>query len=75
MKADGTGFKAEKRIDRQMPFRRPAAFRLLLKQSLLEFYLDDILIECSSLPASATGRIGLIPAASKDAFKDLRAWR
>ncbi len=75
MNADGTGFKAEKRIDRQMPFRRPAAFRLLLKQSLLEFYLDDILIECFSLPASATGRIGLIPAASKDAFGTLKAWR
>ncbi len=57
---DGTGFKAEKRVDREMSFGKPAAFRLLLKGSLLEFYLDDILIECFSLPGDATGRVGFI---------------
>ncbi|MHC4983439.1 MAG: hypothetical protein ACYTF6_09780 [Planctomycetota bacterium] len=31
-------------------------------QELIEFHLDDILIECYSLPAAATGRIGLIGA-------------
>ncbi len=43
-----------------MTFGRPARFRLLVKHSLIEFYLDDILIECYSLPQDATGRIGLI---------------
>ncbi|MFT6178123.1 MAG: hypothetical protein ACJAQT_001683 [Akkermansiaceae bacterium] len=51
MKADGTGFKSEKRVDREMKFGSPAAFRLLLKGSLMEFYLDDILIESFALPA------------------------
>jgi len=69
MKADGTGFRAEKRVDRQMDFGRTPAFRLLLKHSLLEFYLNDILIECYSLPTSADGRIGLIGDIS-----DLKAW-
>ncbi|MDA7630371.1 SUMF1/EgtB/PvdO family nonheme iron enzyme, partial [bacterium] len=44
MKADGKDFKAEKRVDREMTFDSPAAFRLLLRGSLMEFYLDDILI-------------------------------
>ena len=73
--ADGTAFKPDKRVDRQMPFGKPARFRLLLKHSLLEFYLDDVLIECYSLPAAATGRLGLIQGRTKDTIADLRAWR
>ena len=70
IKADGMGFKAEKRVDREMSFGKPAAFRLLLKGSLLEFYLDDILIECFSLPGNATGRVGLIGD-----VRDVKAWK
>jgi hypothetical protein len=72
MKADGTGFKAEKRVDREMKFGSPAAFRLLVKGSLMEFYLDDILIESFALPDNATGRIGLINAV--DTMGTLKAW-
>jgi len=72
MRADGGGFKAEKTVDREMAFGKPARFRLLLKHSLLEFYLDDILIECFSLPQDATGRIGLIGAG---AVRVLGAWQ
>ena len=75
MAADGSGFRCEKRVDRQMPFGKTARFRLLLKHSLLEFYLDDILIECYSLPARATGRIGLIRGPRSDAIGALRAWQ
>jgi hypothetical protein len=71
MRGDGLGCKAEKAVDREMTFGKPARFRLLLKHSLLEFYLDDILIECFSLPQSATGRIGLMGAES---FGTLNAW-
>ena len=52
-----------KRVDREMTFANPAKFRLLLKGSLMEFYLDDILIESFALPANPTGLIGLINAA------------
>ena len=31
-----------------------------MKYSLIELYLDDVLIECYSLPGHATGRIGAI---------------
>jgi hypothetical protein len=55
-----------------MAFGKPAKFRLLLKQSLLEFYLDDILIECFSLPQNATGRMGFI---GTDAVRQLSAWQ
>jgi len=65
----GGSFKREKRVDRQFPFGETARFRLLLRYSLLEFYLDDILIECFSLPDAATGRIDLGGAT------DVRAWQ
>jgi hypothetical protein len=73
MKADNTALKAEKRVDREMKFGKPARFRLLIKGSLMEFYLDDILIESYALPENATGRIGLVNAG--DAVGTLKAWR
>jgi len=75
MKADGSDFKAEKKVDRETTYGKPAKFRLLLKYSLLEFYLDDILIECFSLPGNATGRIGLIPGDDLSSVQNLEAWR
>ena len=50
------------------------AFRLLLRRTMLEFYLDDLLIQCHSLPEEPTGRIGLIFESGKALFEDLRAW-
>jgi len=75
MQGDGTGFQVEKRVDREMTWGPSARFRLLLKRSLLEFYLDDILIECFSLPAAATGNIGLIPGGRSGIIDNLKAWR
>ena len=70
MKADGTGFAAERQVDREVDFGPTAPWRLLLKGSLLEFYVDDILIDCYSLPAEATGRIGVIGEVNH-----LKAWQ
>ena len=75
MRADGGGFKVDKRVDREMAFGAPASFRLLLKESLLELYLDDILIECFSLPKTATGRIGLIRGSDRASTTRVKAWR
>jgi hypothetical protein len=75
MKADGSGFKAEKKVDREMQFGTSTRFRLLLKNSLLEFYLEDILVECFSLPSDATGRVRLVTGNAPDAFAGLAAWR
>lgn len=53
-------FVHEDLITRAWPFGNPVRFRLLLRDSVLEFYLDDILIQSFSLPDVATGRLGLI---------------
>ena len=73
--ADGTGFKPEKTVDREWPFGDRANFRLALQDALLEIYLDDVLIECYSLPAPATGRIGLIPGRRRNSVGRLKAWK
>jgi len=83
MSADGTVLKIEepkrskhpdlKRVDREMSFTNPACFRLLLKGSLMEFYLDEILIESYALPAVASGRIGLINSSAN--LESLKAWK
>ena len=75
MQADGSGFESEKRANREMSFGKQVSFRLLLKHSLLEFYLDDIMMECFSLPVKATGRIGLIQGSGQSVVKDIQAWR
>ena len=75
MRTDGTGFKAENRIDREWKFGPTVRFRLLLKGSLTEFYLDDLLMQCYSLPQPATGRIALLPAGDPAAVTALQAWR
>ena len=67
---DGRGFECESRIDREYVFGDTARLLLIVKRELLEFYLDDILIQCYSLPAAATGRFGLIGSVF-----DLVAWR
>ena len=72
--ADGSGFKREKRVDRETTFATPARFRLLLKGSLAELYLDNVLIECYSLPEPATGRLGLFTPSTPGAIAGLRAW-
>jgi len=60
MNADFSGWDAVISVDREMDFGLQSRFRLLLKGSLMEFYMNDILIECYSLPAKATGRIGFM---------------
>jgi hypothetical protein len=68
---EGRTCVVEKRIDRERDWSHPARLRLVVQQSLLELYLDDILIECFSLPAAATGRIGLIDGGDATAVTEL----
>ena len=72
--ADGAGFKAEKTVDRETRFGVPARFRLVVRGVLMEVYLDNILIECHSLPTPATGRIGLIRGDRTSSIRELKAW-
>jgi hypothetical protein len=75
MRADGTGFQAEQRVDREWKFGTTARFRLLLKGSLLEFYLDDLLMQCFSMAHAAGGKIGLLSGGDASTFASLKAWQ
>ena len=75
MAEDGTACEIQGRVDREMTFGAPAHWRLVLEGSLVELYVDDILIECSALPALATGRIGLVDGGEPNAIGDLRTWQ
>jgi hypothetical protein len=50
------------------------SFRLLVRRSLLEFYLDDRLVQCYSLPGRSSGRLGLVVESGRALFEGLRAW-
>lgn len=49
-------------------------FRLFLRRTMLEFYINDVLIQCYSLPGIPTGRIGLVFESCRVCFKDFKAW-
>lgn len=68
------GFTPVYRADVGVENRKKHAFRLLLRRTMIEFYLDDLLIQCYSLPEKPTGRIGLILESGKAIFEDLKAW-
>lgn len=65
----------ETRVDRQYPFPPSCRWRLVVESCLVEIYLEDLLIECFSLPAPATGRVGLIEADDPGRVEVLGAWQ
>ena len=72
MAADGDRSEREDVMARAWPFGPSVRFRMLLKASVLEFYLDDLLVQSYSLPAAATGRIGLLNPAN--GIADVQVW-
>jgi hypothetical protein len=66
---DGTGFQAEERVGRQVLFPASPRFRLLLRQTMLEFYLDDLLIQCYMMESPADGTL------SGQKIKDAQLWQ
>jgi len=71
MRADGGEWKVEQRVDREWEFGPSVRFRVIVKGALVEFYLDDLLIQCYSLPHDATGRIGFVRS---NGVSHLKAW-
>jgi hypothetical protein len=71
---DGKMFKTlpGQSINRDLPEKPSSRWRLLLRHSLVELYLDDVLFNVLSLPNAATGRIGFLNNAS--GISDLKAW-
>jgi len=64
IRPDGSAFIRKDGVDRQLGLTGTVRFRLLLKRCLLEFYLDDHLINCWSLPQRSSGHVGLLGSAS-----------
>ena len=62
------------RTDREVSFGAVVRVRLVLQHELTELYLDDVLIECVSLPGVATGRMGLVHGGQRGATGEVAAW-
>ena len=62
----------EESANREWPFGKQVRTRIILRDSVLELYLDDILIQSFSLPGMATGRLGLF--GNGIAAQSFRGW-
>lgn len=65
---DETGFSCEERVDREVSFGASPRFRLLLNHTMLEFYLNDFLIQCYTMDKTPDGVI------AHQSVSDLRLW-
>ena len=70
----GNDFRPDDVTEKGIASGTRTSFRLLLRHSLVEFYLDDLLIQCYSLPDEATGRLGLVFESGRAVFEDVKAW-
>jgi hypothetical protein len=66
-----TNLTVELNVSRGIDLGTEPRFRLLVQGSLTELYLNDALVECFSLPAEATGRIGFVGRGARN----LKAWQ
>ncbi|MEI6782856.1 MAG: hypothetical protein WCQ21_18265 [Verrucomicrobiota bacterium] len=75
LKLEGaTSFEPDDFVEAGITPRREHTFRLLTRQYMLEFYLDDRLIQCYSIPERATGRIGFVAHGGRAVASSLKAW-
>ncbi len=72
--SNGLNFKCHGHVTREMTFGRSAIFRLLVKSSMVEIYLDNVLMQSYNLTRPATGRIGIIPGGRKDIMENIKVW-
>jgi len=67
-------FRRDDRVDRQLEIDGKCTFRLLVRHTLLEFYLNGLLIQCYSLPVETTGKVGLMFNPRMTNFENLAAY-
>ncbi len=70
----GVYFAADDMGDQGIAASQSARFRFLLRQTMIEFYLDDLLIRSYSLPTPPSGRLGLMVESGHAIFEDISAW-
>ena len=75
VKSDGSDFTldADGRWDRELRFGATCRLRLFLRHSMLELYLDDVLIQAHGLREEPTGRIGII-GTPHTSLTDVQMW-
>jgi hypothetical protein len=80
-KKDGSDFQLRKskivwcgpaEVDREMKFGPTVKFRLLVRKSMMEFYMDDILFHIRALKYAPTGKVGIV--GTRGSLSDLKAW-
>jgi hypothetical protein len=74
MTAESKLFRMDSFVNRMERYGVNPSFRLLLRDSQLEFYVNDRLIQCYSMPGNATGRIGIIHNGDPETIGELKAW-
>ena len=72
--AEPKSFEPDDFVDAGITPRRQHTFRLLTRQYMLEFYLDDRLIQCYSIPEHTTGRMGFVAQGGRAVVGNLKAW-
>jgi hypothetical protein len=69
---DGSNFRPAGSVDRELELGGRVSLRLIRKNRITEFYLNDYLMQCFCLPEPGTGRISLIGPGEQ--FYEIRAW-
>lgn len=70
-------FNLEDSVDRKLEYQEKQQdyqVRLLIRKELLELYLNDVFIQCFSLPKKATGKIGVLFESTTSVIKDLSVY-
>jgi hypothetical protein len=71
--AAGGDFKSEQTSARGMDFGTEARFRLLIRENMIELYVNDYLMNLKRV--SYNGRLGFMVDDRQDAFKDISVWQ
>ena len=75
--AFGGNWRAEQTADRERKVGPTAAFRLLVRRGMVEFYLDDELMECYRMTGAKGAEavsIGALEGAGPPSVSDLHVW-
>ena len=70
----GRIFEVENAVNMGIGSNQKASLRLLLRRSMYELYMDDLLVQCGCTSDQTTGRIGFVFETGKAIFENVRIW-
>lgn len=71
---DGYSFKPEYSPPSAIPLRQSAHWKLLLRDTFVELYVDDAFVQCHTLPHAPSGRAGFVVEAGAVAISNVCVW-